>query len=73
MLDEGSRIGEAQNPGPASKRKPRTGSLFDVELVEPATAKLRLSVWEVFKTWLREKLQPGAVVKLFSCPPLLAS
>ena len=72
VRDEAARIGEAKNPGPAAKRKPRTGSLFDVELVEPSTAKLRLSVWEVFKGWLHEKLAASTVIKLFSCPPLLA-
>eukprot|EP00439_Symbiodinium_sp_Y106_P066136 s2359_g10.t1 len=49
-----------------------SGSLFDVELVEPYTAKLRLSVWEVFKGWLHQRLLATTVVKLFSCPPLLA-
>ncbi|CAE7319659.1 unnamed protein product, partial [Symbiodinium microadriaticum] len=56
----------------AAGDRDRSGSLFDVELVEPSTAKLRLSVWDVFKGWLHEKLAATTVIKLFSCPPLLA-
>ncbi|CAE7464969.1 unnamed protein product [Symbiodinium sp. CCMP2456] len=72
VLDTADRIGEALNPGPPSRRKPREGSLFDVELVEPATAKLRVTIWDVFKGWVGEKLSQSTLVKLFRCPPLLA-
>lgn len=48
--------------------------MFDVELVEHSTAKLRLSVWEVFnKRWLHERrLSASTLVKLFGCPLLVA-
>ena len=58
---------------PALRRKPRAGTLFDVELVEHSTAKLRLSVWEVFnKRGLHERLSASTLVKLFGCPLLVA-
>ncbi|CAE7806062.1 fpr1A [Symbiodinium sp. CCMP2592] len=65
------RIGEAKNPGPP-KRVPRRGSLFDVELVEAATLRVRAEIWSVFVAWLREGLSEGAVLGIFRCPPLLA-
>ena len=36
VRDDVSRVGEAKNPGPRRVRVPRQGSLFDVELIDPA-------------------------------------
>ncbi|CAE7806563.1 unnamed protein product, partial [Symbiodinium sp. CCMP2456] len=67
------RVGEAKVPGPRQKpRVPRTGSLFDVELIEQATLRVREQIWKVFLAWLRENVTELAVLALFRCPPLLA-
>ncbi|CAE7244239.1 unnamed protein product [Symbiodinium sp. CCMP2456] len=65
------RVGEAKNPGPP-KRVPRRGSLFDVELIEASTLRVRAQIWTVFIAWLREGLSEGAVLGIFRCPPLLS-
>ena len=74
VRDGAQRIGEAANPGPPSRQRDqaRDGSLFDVELVEAATAALRVKVWDSFTDWLRRELSEKTVVSLFKCPPLLA-
>ena len=72
VFGENKRIGEAENPGPRSQRAPRTGSLFDVELVERPTLMLRESLWEAFRKWLSEHLSERAIVGIFACPPLLS-
>ena len=72
VLDAGKRIGEARVPGPARRRPVRLGSLFDVELVEQNTVRLRVHIWDTFKLWLREALSESAVSALFSCAQLLA-
>ncbi|CAE7527916.1 unnamed protein product [Symbiodinium microadriaticum] len=66
------RVGEAKVPGPRQARAPRTGSLFDVELIEQATLRVREKIWQVFLAWLRENVSETAVLALFRCPPLLA-
>ncbi|OLP79985.1 hypothetical protein AK812_SmicGene39667 [Symbiodinium microadriaticum] len=66
------RVGEATNPGPPRARAPRTGSLFDVELIEQATVRVRERIWNVFLSWLRENVSEEATLALFRCPPLLA-
>ena len=72
VRDDAARIGEAKVPGPRQPRRARTGSLFDVELVDPRTISLRARVWEASVGWLRERLSSEATLALFSCPPLLA-
>ena len=72
VKDDSGRIGEADTPGPARRRTPRAGTLFDIDIIEAPTAKLRIQVWDVFVSWFRERLRPGTVVKLFGCPPLIA-
>ncbi|OLP96826.1 hypothetical protein AK812_SmicGene20890 [Symbiodinium microadriaticum] len=69
VRDSSDRIGEAANPGPPSRRKPRQSTLSNVELVEPATAKMRINIWDVFRRWVGEKLSQATLVKLFRCPP----
>ena len=59
-------------PGPARRRPVRLGSLFDVELVEQNTVRLRVHIWDTFKSWLREALSESAVLALFRCAQLLA-
>ena len=72
VRDTSKRIGEASRPGPPQLKQPRTGSLFDVELVTKATAATRTRVWDAFVQWLRERISESAVMALFTCPPLLA-
>ena len=66
------RVGEAKVPGPRQGRAPRTGSLFDVELIDQATLRVRERIWHVFMAWLRENISEQSVLALFRCPPLLA-
>ena len=72
VRDPKKRLGEADCPGPPRRRQLRTGSLFDIELVERATIRVRAGIWGTFKAWLREELSESAVLALFSCAPLLA-
>ena len=67
------RIGEAKNPGPWGHRKklPRDPqALLGVCLVEPATQKLQLRIWELFSVWLDSHLTAGAKDQVFLCGPL---
>ncbi|CAE7717395.1 unnamed protein product [Symbiodinium sp. CCMP2592] len=72
VRDPSPCVGQAANPGPARLTKPRRGSLFDVELVDPRTIALRTRVWDPFIGWLRERLSDEAVLGVFRCPTLLA-
>ena len=72
VRDNCKRIGEASVPGPPRRHPVRQGSLFDVELVEQATVRLRVNIWDTFKAWLREALSESAVLALFGCAQLLA-
>ena len=72
VRDSNKRPGEADHPGPPRRGRVRTGSLFDVELVERTTIRARTDIWDTFKAWLREELSESAVLALFSCAPLLA-
>ena len=72
VRDQKKRLGEADRPGPPRRRPARAGSLFDIELVERTTIRVRMDIWDTFKAWLREELSESAVLALFSCAPLLA-
>ena len=72
VRDGCKRIGGASVPGPSRRRPARTGSLFDVELVEQSTVRLRVHIWDTFKAWFREALSESAVLALFRCAQLLA-
>ena len=68
-----ARIGEASNPGPASRtRLPRAGDLSDVALLEPATLALQDSAWRHFEQWLMQELCQEDIDSLRACPQLLA-
>ena len=57
---------------PGERQLPRSGSLFDVELVDARTIALRTRVWDAFVGWLRERLSHESVLGVFSCPTILA-
>ena len=71
VRDSSPRIGEAENPGPRQLARQRQGSLFDVELIEAQTVRMRTRIWDVFKAWLRERLSEATVLAVFRCHPLL--
>ena len=68
------RIGEAAHPGPRRRSyRPHRGSidLSEVELLEPATIKLRSKIWERFLSWAESSVGPGAAEQwLLICHPL---
>ena len=64
----GARFGEAVRPGPRRPARVRLGRLDDVQLVEPATAALRLRFWNAFALWACQSLGLGEVSELLSCP-----
>ena len=72
VRDPSPCVGQASNPGPPKRQLPRSGSLFDVELVDARTIALRTRVWDAFVGWLRERLSHEAVLGVFSCPTILA-
>ena len=68
------RIGEANHPGPRRNTyRPHRGSidLSSVELLEPATIKIRAKVWDRFISWTNGEVGAGVAEQwLSSCPPL---
>lgn len=68
----GFRIGEAQHPGPRrTVRQPREGELEEVNLLEPATIKLRTKIWSDFYAWGLEHLEEGALKWALNQPKTL--
>lgn len=69
------RIGEAVHPGPRRRLRSRPHrraiDLADVELLEPATVKLRAKVWDRFLAWAENAVGRGAAEEwLARCHPL---
>ena len=68
------RIGEASHPGPRRNTyRPHRGSidLSGVELLEPATVKLRAKVWDRFISWSNGAIGTGVAEQwLVSCQQL---
>ena len=65
---KGARIGEAQNPGPRVQRSQRSGTLHDVELLEPETVRMRARFWATFNQWLDDELGSGSLDTLLLSP-----
>ena len=68
------RIGEAAHPGPRRRGyQPHRGTidLSEVELLEPATVKLRAKVWDRFLSWSAAAVGSGVAEQwLIVCQPL---
>eukprot|EP00439_Symbiodinium_sp_Y106_P038682 s1227_g4.t1 len=60
------RVGEAEHPGPRTRRVRAPQVLAAVSLVEPATAALRNKYWDAFGTWIESAAGPGAMLKFAS-------
>lgn len=67
-----ARFGEAANPGPRSRAWARSNVwLADVELLEPATVKLRGRVWKEFTEWLAANFEGALFEQWLKVSPLL--
>ena len=70
-----SRIGEAQNPGPARRRAAQSRNadeLLAAPMLEPATLLIQRRAWEHFDAWLTQHVSGETREQVFLCPSLAA-
>ena len=67
----GARFGEASHPGPRPRRRRPAAALSEVQLVEPVTAALSVTIWSRFMYWLATEDDPQLGETVLSFPELL--